>query len=109
MTLDDLLKNISNLKKLHNIGNLSERQILEQIRILEYESYKKLEENKEQIKNISMLIKVIGIELELDLDISKKKIILKQLKEIVLKLNDILLDDNIENIVRTKKTGEENK
>ena len=56
-----------------------------------------------------MLIKVIGIELELDLDISKKKIILKQLKEIVLKLNDILLDDNIENIVRTKKTGEENK
>ena len=108
-TLDDLLKNISNLKKLHNIGNLSERQILEQIRILEYESYKKLEENKEQIKNISMLIKVIGIELELDLDISKKKIILKQLKEIVLKLNDILLDDNIENIVRTKKTGEENK
>ena len=40
-TLDDLLKNISSLKKLHNIGNLSERQILEQIRILEYESYKK--------------------------------------------------------------------
>ena len=78
-------------------------------RLLEYESYKKLEENKEQIKNISMLIKVIGIELDLDLDISKKKIILKQLKEIVLKLNDILLDDNIENIVRTKKTGEENK
>lgn len=95
-TFEDLLNNIDKLKEINNLKDVGRTIILEFIKSIKYKEYLSLQEKENKIKNIAILTKTISLELEQDLLISKKELLLKELKEIILELESVLKEEQRE-------------
>ena len=80
----------------NNLKDVGRTIILEFIKSIKYKEYLSLQEKENKIKNIAILTKTISLELEQDLLISKKELLLKELKEIILELESVLKEEQRE-------------
>ena len=81
---------------INNLKDVGRTIILEFIKSIKYKEYLSLQEKENKIKNIAILTKTISLELEQDLLISKKELLLKELKEIILELESVLKEEQRE-------------